>query len=387
MTYKLAVDSWGPEEHEAALGVLRSGQVTMSTEVRNFEEEFADKVGSAYAVMVNSGSSANLLMAWALRYAGLVEPGAPVVVPALGWSTTYFPFLQAGFELVFADVDRGTFVLGRERAQEACAAFGANCVVGVSVLGHPWEFAPEAGGATVVIEDSCEHLELGTHHGSKHPLMRSFSTYFSHHLSTGEGGLVVTNDEGLFRLLVQLRAHGWTRDLPGPLRTPRDGGIVDFHGSFSFEVPGFNVRPTEIAGAVGRVQLRRAEKFAEARASNATSLGRLLGDFKWLTMQRSHPQHSWFGFGLIVGRDAPLSRDELAKKLTRAGIECRPVIAGNMSEQPVFKRAWPGHRVHVAGPLAMADEIHERGIMIGNHHVEMSAELEQLQRVLTEVEM
>ena len=263
--YPLAFDTWEDEEREALDAVIASGRFTMGERVRGFEADLARELGVRRCVMVNSGSSANLLAAAALRYGPRSSwwPGAEVIVPAVGWATTYFPFAQLGYRLRLVDVDPATLNLDPVELAAAITDDTAAVVV-VNALGNPCDFAgiraaitdagARSGRSLPLLEDNCESLGAtadGRACGT-FGLAGTFSFFYSHHISTMEGGALCTDDDELADVLVALRAHGWTRDLPpgSALAAP---GIDPFEAAFHFVLPGFNVRPLELSGAVGSV--------------------------------------------------------------------------------------------------------------------------------------
>jgi CDP-4-dehydro-6-deoxyglucose reductase, E1 len=386
-TYPLAYDSWDGEELEALQEVIRSGQFTMGARVARFEREFAESLGARRAVMVNSGSSANLLMAAALRYrsTGAVAPGSEVVVPAVGWSTTYFPFAQHGYRLRFVDVDPDTLNLDPERLAAAIGPqTGAVCVV--NVLGNPAEFDAigevladarrRFGRDIVLLEDNCE--SMGATHGDRAcgtlGLMGSFSFFFSHHISTMEGGMVATDDDELAEIVTSLRAHGWTRNLtPG---SPLAAGAEDpFQEAFRFVLPGYNVRPLEMSAAVGSVQLERVAGFLAQRRANAAHWQRRMAPLAdSYRIQRQPDTGSWFGLAFTVRPEAPFGRERVVAALTEAGVACRPVVTGNFTRQPALR-----HIDHVTdSALTGADLVHDRGLYVGNAERDLRDEIDLL---------
>lgn len=338
---QLASSTWGEEERSAVLRVLNSGYVTMGREVSRFEKAYADYVGSKYCVMVNSGSSANLLMvaAYTLRHG----PGT-VVVPALGWSTSYFPFQQYGWKLHFVDVDRETFNYDLVGLWQAVERYEDPLILSINILGNPNEYLGFPRKCHI-LEDNCE--AMGAQYEGRMTgtfgLMASHSTYFAHHICTGEGGMVTTDDEYFYHMLLSLRSHGWTRHLPegNALREPVE--------SWRFILPGYNVRPTEFMGAVGLEQLKKLPEFVKARRENAER-------FPW-PKQREIGESSWYGFGMIT--DDP---EALRAHLEERKIEHRPVICGNFLRHPAAR--WLDY---VSDDLPNADFIHTNGVMIGNH--------------------
>lgn len=384
-TYPLATSSWGEEEIAAMQRVIASGMFTMGERVGEFERAFAAFVGSRYCVMVNSGSSANLLMVAALRYRklGALARGAEVIVPAVSWSTTYHPLHQYDLRLKFVDIDRETlnYDLGK---LEGAIGDKTRAILAVNLLGNPNDFdriRQMVGGRDIVLlEDNCESMGAtfeGRQAGT-FGLMGTFSAFFSHHISTMEGGMIVTDDEELFHILLALRAHGWTRNLPKHNHVCGVKGDDPFEESFRFVLPGYNVRPLELSGAIGVEQLKKLPRMIETRRANAERFLELVARHPHLRPQRELGQSSWFGFSLVVQPDAPFSRREVVAELTRRGIEVRPIVGGNFAKNEVLK--WYDHEV--AGGLEGAEEIDRRGLFVGNHHYQLGGELSALGEAL-----
>ena len=221
MNYPLASSSWDQLEIDSMQRVINSGHFSMGKEVSEFEKIFAEFIGSKYAVMVNSGSSANLLMVAALFYksSGNLKPGDEVIVPAVSWSTTYYPLHQYGLRLKFVDIDLKTLNYDLKKL-ETSINHKTKAIIAVNLLGNPNEFTKikelVEDSDILLLEDNCE--SLGAKYKDKYAgtfgICGSFSTFFSHHISTMEGGLVVTDDEEIHHILLSLRSHGWTRHLP-----------------------------------------------------------------------------------------------------------------------------------------------------------------------------
>jgi CDP-4-dehydro-6-deoxyglucose reductase, E1 len=383
--YPLATSSWGEEEVEAIQQVISSGMFTMGARVKEFEAAFAAYTGSRYCVMVNSGSSANLLMVGALRYrkrGGLV-PGDEIIVPAVSWPTTYYPLQQYGLRVKFVDIDRDTlnYDLG-----SLAGAIGerTRAIMVVNLLGNPNDFgqlrALTRGRDIALLEDNCESLGAtfqGRQAGT-FGVMGTYSAFFSHHISTMEGGMIVTEDEELHHLLVALRAHGWTRDLPKVNQVCGVKGDDPFEESFRFVLPGYNVRPLEFSGAVGVEQLKRLPGMIAARRSNAGAFLDLMACYPHLRPQRELGKSSWFGFSMVVEPGAPFTRRDVVAALTRLGVESRPIVAGNFAKNEVMR--WFDHEIH--GALPNAEEIDRAGLFVGNHHYPLQRELDVLRQAL-----
>jgi CDP-6-deoxy-D-xylo-4-hexulose-3-dehydrase len=368
----LHVPSYGADEVNEALDCLLSTRVTMGDKVRRFERLWAEYLGVREAVMVNSGSSANLVAAAALVNPTRPRPLAPgdeVIVPAVAWSTTYFPLVNVGLVPVLVDVDLDTFTLDPEAA---AAAVGprTRALMPVHLLGNACDMrALEALAARhelVMVEDTCEAhgARFEGRHVGTFGAMGTFSFYFSHHISTIEGGMVVTDDDALADLARSLRAHGWIRDMSNKEELASASPWID--PRFLFVHVGYNVRPMELQAAFGRVQLQRLDEFNEARRRNADwLLGQLTelserGDLQFVTEQ-SGGQSTWFGFTVLC-RDAE-TRRRLSEHLEERRIETRAIVAGNLTVQPAFRDA--PHRT--VGSLANSTMITQRGLFIGNH--------------------
>ena len=333
----LAVETWGAEERAAVLAVMDSGRMTMGKRTEEFERAYAEYCGVKYCVACNSGSSANLLMvaAYTLRYGK-----GTVIVPAVGWSTSYSPFQQYGWKLVFVDIDRNTLNYDVAKLWFATEQYEADAILSINLLGNPNDYNAFPR-KTHILEDNCE--AMGATYGGKRAgsfgIMSSHSTYFSHHISTVEGGMVTTNDEYFYHMLLSLRSHGWTRHLPEQNRL---GAKVE---SFHFVLPGYNVRPTDIQSAIGLEQLKKLPQIVAARRENAQR-------FPCRT-QKEIGESSWFGFA-VFGDDRRHFRD----------FESRPIVTGNFLRQPVLK--YYDYAVYDKTPNA--DYIDAEGMMIGNSH-------------------
>lgn len=382
--YELASSTWDESELQAIQNVIQSGKFTMGERVREFELKFAEKVGAKYSVMVNSGSSANLVLVNALKYHSKFNlvPDDEIIVPAVSWSTTYYPVTQSGFVLKFVDIDRQTLNIDVSQI-EAAITLKTKAIFVVNLLGNPvnWETLKQIAVRhnLILLEDNCESLggnfqgkSLGTF-----GLGGTFSTFFSHHMSTMEGGLVCTDDEELMQIMKSLRAHGWTRDLPSLNYVfDKSGDAWDDH--FRFVLPGFNLRPLEIEAAIGLEQLKKLDDFICVRRTNAKLFSELMSEFPDIETQTELGESSWFGFSMVLTRKLRGKRQALVELLTESGIESRPIVAGNFTRNPVISHL--PHIIH--GDLSAADEMHENGLFVGNHHYDLSEEFSLLKQAL-----
>jgi CDP-6-deoxy-D-xylo-4-hexulose-3-dehydrase len=388
MSYPLASTSWDQDELDAMQAVIATGMFTMGRHVADFEKAFADYMGSKFCVMCNSGSSANVLMVAALRYRKEkpLLPGDEVIVPAVSWSTTYYPLYQYGLKLRFVDIDPHTLNFN-VAALKGAITDNTRAIMAVNLLGNPNDFAQirEIIGARdiVLMEDNCESMGAtfeGRQAGT-FGVMGSYSAFFSHHISTMEGGMIVTNDEELYQLMVCLRAHGWTRNLPKHNLVCGDKSDNAFEESFRFVLPGYNFRPLELSGAIGLQQIKKLPAMIRERRANGERFVALMREFPWLRVQREIGESSWFGFAMVLEPDAPLSREKLVAIFNAHKIDVRPIVAGNFAKNEVLK--WMDYSI--SGTLAAADEIDARGLFIGNHHYALGVELEHLSTALRSV--
>ncbi|MDH1109308.1 DegT/DnrJ/EryC1/StrS family aminotransferase [Pseudomonas otitidis] len=375
--FPLATSSWEKEELEAMLRVISSGMFTMGEHVRQFEQDFAQYVGSNYCVMVNSGSSANLLMTAALFYTQnpllKLRRGDEVIVPAVSWSTTYYPLYQYGLKIKFVDIDLQTLNYDLEQLRQAVTD-KTRAIMVVNLLGNPNDFNCIDniidGRDIVLLEDNCE--SMGATYNGKHTgtfgIMGSYSSFFSHHISTMEGGLIVTDDEELYQILLSLRAHGWTRNLPKHNLICSEKSDDPFEESFRFVLPGYNVRPLELSGALGIEQVKRLPKMIEERRKNGVLLKEVMSGHPELMIQHEIGCSSWFGFSLTIRPGSSWTRRELVERLTQIGVECRPIVAGNFAKNEVVKY----FDAETHGSLRNAEHIDQCGLFVGNHNFDVS---------------
>ncbi|QIG41064.1 DegT/DnrJ/EryC1/StrS family aminotransferase [Microbacterium sp. 4R-513] len=385
--YPLATTTWDEAEYAALQRVIESGRFTMGPLVRTFEEQFAEALGTRHAVMVNSGSSANLIaLAAAVVDPDIdLNPGDEVIVPAVSWATTFYPVHQLGLRLRFVDIDLDT--LNMDPALVAAAITPrTRAILAVNLLGNPADLTTLSALAKehglVLIEDNCESLgaTLEGRSAGTFGIAGTYSAFFSHHISTMEGGLVTTDDEFVYQAAVSLRAHGWTRELPADnLIHPKSG--EPFDDLFRFVLPGYNVRPLEMSGALGIEQLKKLPALVAGRRDNGRRFVELFGGRDDLRIQRENGESSWFGFSFILEGRLEGRRAELARALTAAGIDSRPIVAGNFVRNPVMKHL----NAAVPDSLPAADKVHVDGLFVGNHHYPIPAELDLLASVIDEL--
>ncbi len=386
MFFDLASSSWGPEEIAAMQRVIDSGRFTMGENVQRFEEAFAAKFGVKHALMVSSGSTANLVGVGALFHAGKrpLQRGDEVIVPAISWATTYYPLQQYGLRLRFLDVELDTLNMDVARLEEALTP-RTRMVVAVSILGNPCAldrmraFCDRHG--LILFEDNCE--SMGANLNGK-PCgtfgdLGTFSTFFSHHISTMEGGVIVTDNTPLYHVARSMRAHGWTRDLPA------DSGLYekreeDFFEAYRFILPGYNARPLELSGAIGLEQLKKLDAMVAVRRRNAGLFQRLFAHDERFIIQRENGASSWFCFTIILNPKLAIDRRRVMTALKDADIGYRIITGGNFLRHDVIRY----FDYDCVGKIVNADIAHDRGFFVGNHPQDLTPQLSRLREVLDE---
>lgn len=386
--YPLASSTWDEKEIEAINGVIAKDMYTMGEGVKQFEDEFAAYVGSKHAVMVNSGSSANLIAVAALFYTKnpKLKRGDEVIVPAVSWSTTYYPLYQYGLKIKFVDVDLHT--LNFDLAQLKLAVSDkTKMILAVNLLGNPnnFEVIQEIIGERdiLLMEDNCESMgaEFNGKQAGTFGIMGTFSTFFSHHMATMEGGLIVTDDEELYHVMVCLRAHGWTRHLPKENQVSNKSDNA-FEESFRFILPGYNVRPVEMSGVIGTQQLIKLPSFLEQRRKNAALFLSLFKDSTDFYIQNDIDNSSWFGFSFIIKPESKLKRADIVKVLEANHIDCRPIVTGDFTKNEVLKY----FDYEIFGEMTNAQYLDKNGFFVGNHQIDLTKEINYLHKVLSNLE-
>jgi len=385
MNYPLASNTWDEKEISAIQQVFESGLYTMGEKVKQYERSFATFFGSKYAVMVNSGSSANLIAVAALffRRNSPLKRGDEVIVPAVSWSTSYHPLQQYGLHCRFVDIDIETLNYHLPSLEQAITD-KTRMILAVNLLGNPNDFSSInriiAGKDIIILEDNCESMgaRLNGKMTGTFGLMGTFSSFFSHHISTMEGGVIVTDDEELYHIMLSLRTHGWTRNLPKKNLVTGLKSDNEFEESYKFVLPGYNFRPGEIHGAIGIEQLKKLPEFIKIRRENADYFTNLFSDHPNVLIQKEIGESSWFGFSIILKEEAPFTRDGVLTKLKENGIECRPIISGNFLKNPVLKY----FDYSVYGDAINAETLDQNGFFVGNHHYSIKKQIKSLYELI-----
>lgn len=388
----LNAPTFGIEEIEAAIAVLRSGQLTMASQCLKFEADFEKTLSTQNATYVNSGSSANLLAFFALvnplcpKITGKkqIQPGDEVIVPAVTWSTTIWPIVQAGLIPVLVDSDPETLQMNVDSVSAAISEKTV-AICPVHVLGNAVDLSSLRElchkHQLWMIEDTCE--ALGTQYDGQFVGtigdIGTYSFFFSHHITTIEGGMIVTPHNELAELFRSMRAHGWTRHLKNKAKV--EAAHADIDPRFLFISTGFNLRPTEINAAFGLQQIRKLAALNRRRVEIATHWIEEFADLTksgQLTPMRPTAKTlcTWFGFPILC--DTAQTKRGLQSHLEKNGIETRPIICGNLARQPAFRHI--PHRI--AGRLNGADKVMDHGLFWGSHPFMSDQEIEHVIRTV-----
>jgi CDP-6-deoxy-D-xylo-4-hexulose-3-dehydrase len=341
-------------------------RLTKGPKTIEFENKWCEWIGSKYSVFVNSGSSANLLMLYALRVLNKMKNNK-VCVPALCWATDLAPVLQFDMEPLLIDCNLDNLSVDLKHLEEVFRSEQPSVLLLVSVLG----LSPDMDSiielcqkyGVILLEDNCESqgtkfkgIKLGNF-----GLMSSFSTYFGHTMSTIEGGVITTNDEEIYHTLLQLRSHGWDRDLPEPKQRElrNEWGVSDFPAFYTFYVPGFNLRSTDLQAQLGIQQLLKVDDMINNRFQNFLHYRSRLNGKIWFP--KTFDDEFTSSFAIPVITKTPEDKQRLIKGLEENNIACRPLISGSMGTQPFYKKLYGENK------LLNCSIIDERGVYVPNH--------------------
>ena len=364
-SYPLLTDGYSSSDLQEASKILLSGKLTMSKTTKKFEKFFAKKIGAKYALMVNSGSSANLLSLFCLINPfkkKRLKKGDECLVPALCWSTSLWPVIQAGLKPVFVDVNLDTFtadfnIIKKNITKKTKAVMILNVLGNCSEMEKIKRYLNKK--KIYLIEDNCEALGskykkkfLGTYGD-----FGTYSFYYSHQITSGEGGMVVCNSKEDYNILKSLRAHGWDREIK-----------KNNSREFNFINEGFNLRPLEVSAAIGFNQFRRLKKLKDIRKKNRNNLIKSITSSKKWSNQfsffkpRKNLDPSWFGFPLMINKNKNFNKNRFLRYLNNNKVENRPIISGNFINQPAIKKY---NIKFKKSDLKNSQEIEDRGFFIG----------------------
>jgi len=364
--YPLLEKGFTSQDILKGIEVLLSKRITMSNITRKFEGEFGKFIGSKYALMVNSGSSANLLAAFALinpLKKNRLKKGDEFIIPSLCWSTSLWPMIQAGLKPNFIDVDLRSFcmdenLLSQKKYRKCKAIMNIHVLGNCSNIEKITNFAKK--NKIYLIEDTCE--ALGSKFASKYlgtyGDFGTYSFYYSHQVTSGEGGMIICQNKEDYNLLYSLRAHGWDRGLYNNKKK----------NNFNFINSGFNLRPLDLTAAIGLSQFRRLKKMMIERKKNRDLIiqslkksNRWKNQFTFFEPTKNL-KPSWFGFPILINKNYLNDKNNFLKKLNSKGIETRPIISGNFLNQPSAKL----YNLNIKNYIFNnSQEIEKRGFFIG----------------------
>jgi CDP-6-deoxy-D-xylo-4-hexulose-3-dehydrase len=367
--YSLSENTFDSKETSSIINLFKSGdKLSYGKNVKLLEKAFAKVSERKYCVMVNSGSSANLLGVSSLLYDKQFDlfQGDEVIVPALSWSTTYTPLIQLGLKLVFVDIDKSTLNIDLDLLVKSITK-KTKAIFTVNILGTSCDYREIKKICKryklLLMEDNCESLMSKNKNilSGTNGIFSTMSSFYSHHFCTIEGGFLLTDNFRLYCNALSLRSHGWTREQPANSHLISKK-YSNFEKLFKFILPGFNLRPTEINAKLGIVQLKKLNKFIINRKKNAKKVYEIFKNLKSIYLQEYNKQSSFFGFAFILINKLENKRDLIVKYMKKNKIECRPIVSGNITTNPMIKYA----EYKIPFKLKSAEYVDRNGFMIGN---------------------
>jgi CDP-6-deoxy-D-xylo-4-hexulose-3-dehydrase len=351
-------------------------KLTKGPLTEEFESKWSEWQGSKYSVFLNSGSSANLAMLYALKISNRLKNNK-IVLPCVSWVTTISPAIQFDMELILCDTDTETLGLDVDCLEKICKEHNPACIMLVHVLGIPNKLKEIKDICkkydVILLEDSCESVGsiVDNKKTGTFGLMSSFSTYYGHHFSTIEGGFVCTDDFELYEILKSIRSHGWSRDLSEQTKQTLkiEHDIDDFKNLYTFYYPGFNLRATDVQAFLGINQLKTLDARNDKRYKNLLKYDQLINNTYWKYKPNGFVSN--FAYPIIH----PL-KNKLVKNLTEGGIECRPLICGSMSRQPFYYKKY-GFKMY-----PFSDVIHDYGLYLPNNPDMSDNEIEYVANIV-----
>lgn len=384
LKYPLLSNAFSKKDIFEGIKVLKSKQLTMSTKTKLFEKKFAEYIGSKYALMVNSGSSANLLALSLITNPmrmNKLQPGDEVIIPVVCWSTSLWPILQHGLKPVFVDISLNNLNLDLEKIENFITK-KTKAIFCVHVLGLSSNMNKLTQIAKknnlIIIEDTCE--SFGSKYNKKFlgtfGAVGTFSFYYSHQITSGEGGMIICNNIKDYEILLSLRSHGWARDKFILKKYKKNYSKLD--SRFLFVNSGYNLRPTEIQAAIALSQFKRKNTFKTNREYNRNKIikavlknKKYIGQIKFLNVEKNI-KPSWFGLAIFINNDHIKQKKKYLKFLAKKGIETRPIISGNFINQPAVKL----YRLNkTKNKFVNAQVIEDQGFFIGLHTNKISDKL------------
>ncbi len=370
--YPLIENPFSDDDIIKGIKVLKSKQLTLSKETKNFENEFTVKLKSNYSLMVNSGSSANLLALQCLinpyRKNRLMK-GDEIIIPTLCWSTSLWPIVQSNLKPVFVDINPNTLNIDEQQLERKITD-KTKAILLVNVLGNSCDMNKimkiKKKYNLILIEDNCE--SLGSKYKNKYlgtyGDFSSFSFYSSHQISSGEGGMICCKDKNDYNIIKSLRSHGWSRGTSFENEIYKKNKFLDKR--FIFFNSGYNLRPTEVSAAIGHNQFKRMDKLIKIRNLNRKKIINSLLNNSYLKnkidfyYENKFVNPSWFGLSVKI-LIKNINKKIIIKKLENNGIETRPIISGNFADQPAAKI----YDISIKQKFPNTDKVYNSSFFIG----------------------
>ncbi|MEO8413524.1 MAG: DegT/DnrJ/EryC1/StrS aminotransferase family protein [Ginsengibacter sp.] len=351
--------------------IMKADRLSMDIECKKFEKKFAFYQGSKEAILFNSGGSANLALLQALKNLGRIKDGDKVGFSALTWSTNTMPIIQLGLKPVAIDCDKCTLNVMSYNLEERLNQTELKALFITNALGFTGDIDKIrdicADKKIMLIEDNCESLgtELPSGKAGNFGIGSTFSFFVAHHMSTIEGGMVCTSDEELAEMLVIVRANGWDRNLTSQQQfkwRKKYNIISEFEAKYTFYDLGFNMRPTEITGFLGQYQMQFLDENIKCRNNNYLRLEKIMAENTDMIILKHDHINVLSTFAFPVVCKTPELKEHYLSRFSGAGIEIRPMIAGNIQRQPFYYKY-----VKQNYDLPGTDFIHDCGFYCGNY--------------------
>lgn len=369
--YPLIENPYRKSDINEALKVLKSRRLTIGPITDKFQNSFTKKLGSNFSLMVNSGSSANLLALQCLinpYRKKRLKPGDEVLIPSLCWSTSLWPIIQSGLKPKFVDIDLDSLNINLNDLKKKISK-KTKAILIVHVLGNCVDMSELMRIVKmhnlILIEDTCE--SLGTKYKNKYlgtfGDFSSFSFYSSHQISSGEGGMICCKNNDDHEIIKSLRAHGWSRGLKNEKKIAAANKHLD--SRFIFYNSGFNLRSTDIAASIGLNQFKDIDQFIKKRSINRDKILKIFKKkikmMKYLSFidANNHVKASWFGIPILLSKK--INRNKFLKKIEKLGVETRPIISGNFLKQPSIKK----YKLNKKSNFKNSDIVNNHGFFIG----------------------
>ena len=376
---KLVNDTIDKDDISSLIGWLETNpRLTKGKLTIDFEEKWSSWLGTKYSVYLNSGSSANLAMIYALMVSNRLR-NKKIILPSVSWTTTVTPAIHLGLEPILCECDKDTLGIDIDCFKQLVKEHKPSALMIVHVLAFPnkmdeiIQICKE--NDIILLEDSCESIG-STYNGIKtgnFGLMSSFSFYYGHHMSTIEGGMVSTNDEEIYRILLSVRSHGWDRDFDKDYQSQirRENNVNDFRALYTFYYAGFNLRSTDLQAFIGLSQIEKIDKFSQKRRDNYFLYDSLIENKFWKIKNMENCFYSNFAYPIITK-----NINELSTELINSGVECRPLVCGSIGQQPFWKKLYGETK------FEFADIVHNYGLYLPNNQDISKDDIEYISNIV-----